>query len=218
MTGSSLPWRGELGEVAAVALQGLVGAFRRGGGDALVAADLLHGLHEALAGEAELLEQAAGRAAVAGHGQEQVLDRDVVVLEAAGLVFGLGQEAVEAAGDVDLVGRARGARDLGEALQFLLEGLEDGHGRHVRLVEDGRSEAVVLQEKGGEQVLDVDLLVAVAQGGGLGGLEGLLGFFGEAGEVHTLVPVLSTIISTHILDFKLFSWVLASVDAKGFTV
>ena len=49
MTGSSLPLRGELGEVAAVLLERLVGRLGILRRDALVAAHLLEGLHELLA-------------------------------------------------------------------------------------------------------------------------------------------------------------------------
>ena len=52
------------------------------------------------------------------------------------------------------------------------------------LDEDGGSEALGLFEQCGKEVLDVDLLVAVADSGGLRGADGLLGLFGEAVEVH----------------------------------
>ena len=116
MTGSSLPCRGQLGQVAAVAFQGLVGRFGVLRGDALVAAHFLQRRHQPVAGDAELLEQPAGRAAVVGHGQQQVLDGDVLVLEALGLVLGLGEQPVEPAGDVPTAGGR-----LGEPLQLLLD-------------------------------------------------------------------------------------------------
>ena len=50
----------------------------------------------------------AGESGVVGHREQQVLDGDVFVLEAFGLVFGFGEQAVQPAGDVDLVGRAGG--------------------------------------------------------------------------------------------------------------
>ena len=165
-----LALRGQLGEVAAVALQGLVGAFRGGGGDALAAADLLEGLHEALAGEAELFEQAAGGAAVAGHGQEQVLDRDVLVLEAAGLVFGLHQEAVEAAGDGSVVRRPRGASYLRQAREFLLEPLPQAADGGLRLVQNGGGQPALLLQQSRQQVFHIHLLMAEADGLGLSGL------------------------------------------------
>jgi hypothetical protein len=55
-----------------------------------------------------------------------------------------------------------------------MEALDVGPG----LDKDGGSETVGLFEQGSEEVLDVNLLVGVADGGGLGGADGLLGFFG----------------------------------------
>ena len=90
-----LALRGEFGEVAAVPLERLVsrlGILRR---DALVAAHLAQRLHQPLAGEAEFLEQPAGGAVVVGRGKQDVLDRDVLVLELAGLVLGAGEQSIE---------------------------------------------------------------------------------------------------------------------------
>ena len=55
-----LALRGELGEIAAVFFEGFVGGFGILRGDALAAADLLQGPHQALARDAEFPEQLAG--------------------------------------------------------------------------------------------------------------------------------------------------------------
>src|SRR5262249_43355818 len=105
----------QFGQVAAIAFQGFVGCLRVGGGDALVAADLLHGPHQPVARNAEFLENAAGGAGVVAHYQEQVLYGNKVVFEALGLVLGLGKEAVQPPADVQLVraaGRSGHARQL----------------------------------------------------------------------------------------------------------
>ena len=95
MTGSSLPCGGELGQIAAVFLQRFVGRFGILGRDALVAADFLQRPHQAVAGDAEFLEDSAGEpSVVARHGEQQVLDGDVFVFEAFGLVLGLRKELV----------------------------------------------------------------------------------------------------------------------------
>ncbi len=107
-----------------------------------------------------------------------MLDGDVFVLQLARFVLGLSQNAVEAAGDVDLVGRPGDARDLGQALDFLDGAAMQALDVDAGLDEDGGSEAVGLFEQRGEDVLDIDLLVAVADGGGLSGADGLLGLFG----------------------------------------
>ena len=78
-----LALRGELGQVAAVPLQRLVGRLGILRRDALVAAHLAQRLHQAVAREAEFLEQPARGAVVVDGGQQQVLDRDVLVLELA---------------------------------------------------------------------------------------------------------------------------------------
>ena len=103
MTGSSLPLPCQLCQVAAVTLQGLISGLGVLRGDALAAANLLQRLHQPFASDAQLLEQSARGAAVLGHRQEQMLDRDIIVLEPLGLVLGLGEQAVEPAGDVDLI-------------------------------------------------------------------------------------------------------------------
>ena len=89
MTGSSLPWRRQLRQVAAVLLQRLVGRLGILRGDALMAAHFLQGRHEPVAGDAELLEDLPAGAGVVEHGQQQMLDGDVLVLELLGLVLGL---------------------------------------------------------------------------------------------------------------------------------
>ena len=78
---------GQRGQVAAVLLERLVGGLRVRAGDALAAADLLERLVDAVAGDAEPAQDLAGRArlCVVGEGEQEVLGRDVVVLEALGL-------------------------------------------------------------------------------------------------------------------------------------
>jgi hypothetical protein len=59
------------------------------GGHALAAPHFLQRLHEPLARQAHLLKEASGGSAIVEHRQEQMLDRDVVVLEPLRLIFGL---------------------------------------------------------------------------------------------------------------------------------
>ena len=87
--------------------------------------------HQPLARDAELLEDLAGGAGVVGHGEQQMLDRDVLVLELLGFVLGFGEQAVEAAGDVDLIGRAGRGRDLRQAVEFLLDAAVNLSGLHA---------------------------------------------------------------------------------------
>ena len=52
------------------------------------------------------------------------------------------------------------------------------------LQQDSGSEAVLLLEQGDEEMFNIDLLVTVLDGKGLGGASGLLEFFGKAVEVQ----------------------------------
>ena len=87
-----LALRGQPGQVAPVAFQGLVGGFGILRGHALAAAHLAQGLHQALVGEAEFLQQFARGAALVDSRQQDVLHRNVLVLQLARLVFGGGQQ------------------------------------------------------------------------------------------------------------------------------
>src|SRR5207302_1551918 len=69
--GVELAGPGGVGQVAAVALQGLVLVFRVLAGDAVAAPDLLEGLEELLPVDADAV----------GQGQQQMLGREVLVVE-----------------------------------------------------------------------------------------------------------------------------------------
>ena len=102
--------RGELGEVAAVFLQGLIAVFRIGAGHALVAANLGEGFQEVVMPDAEFIENADDRG-VAGffeHGKDEVLDGHVFVLELLGFVLRGDQQLVHALGDIALLTGAAG--------------------------------------------------------------------------------------------------------------
>ena len=78
---------GERGQVAAVLLQRLVGRLGRRARDPLAAADLLQRCVDPVARDAEPPQDLPGRARlrVVGERQQEVLGRDVVVLEPLGL-------------------------------------------------------------------------------------------------------------------------------------
>ena len=201
ITGSSLPWRRQLRQIAAVFFERFVGGFGILGGDALAAADLLQGPHQALARDAELAEQLAGGAGVVGSGQQNVLHRDVVVLQPLGFFFGLGQQLGDALGDVDLIGTAGGAGHLGQPVHFLLDAGPAGRPRGCRPCSGWRAPGRLPVQQGQHQVLDIDLLVSMLDGDGLGGSDGFLDFFSESVEVHrTLILAinLSVLLSTDI--------------------
>ncbi len=133
-----LPLRGQRREVAAVTLQGLVGGFGRGRGDALITAHFGQRLHQPLAGQAGFLQDPARGAAVLGGRKQEMLHRNVVVLQTLGLVFGTGEQALQTCRNVNLVRRCRahahlrqGVQDFGEAPvhQFRLDLRLDKQGR-----------------------------------------------------------------------------------------
>src|SRR5438093_1349913 len=104
----------EVREVAPVLLEDLVLALGILVGHALIAAYILQRIEHALARHAETLERRAGEALVRGHRKEQVLRRDELVAQRAGLLLGLLQDAAESGRRADL----DVAADLGLTLQL----------------------------------------------------------------------------------------------------
>src|SRR5438045_1017355 len=113
-----------------------------------------------------------------------MLNRDKIVLEPLGFVFGFGEQAVETTRDVDPIGRASRRRDLRNTVEFLLDPAMNLVWLHACSEKQGGHETVFLFYKSGDQVLDVDLLVTQADCFRLGCLDGLLESFGESVEVH----------------------------------
>jgi hypothetical protein len=111
--------RGLLDQVAAVLLQRLVGLLGAGARDALLAAHLGERLEEAIARDLELSQDPAGVALgpLLEERKQQMLDRDVLVLQAARLLLRLRHQPGEALRDVDLAGLCAGPRDFGPPLE-----------------------------------------------------------------------------------------------------
>ena len=89
---------GRFGQVAAVLFERFVGGFGILRGDALRSANFLKHAHQAVAGDAEILEDF-----FVGGGQDDVLDRNVLVLETLGFVLRPRHQLLQPGGDVDLV-------------------------------------------------------------------------------------------------------------------
>ncbi len=167
------------GQVAAVLLEGLVGALRVLGRDALAAADALQRLEDGFLAGGMALQQRLGLAAGLGDTEEQVLGRDVLVAEATGLRLGAlddglgtGVEAERAARDPRPLGERRGdlAAERGQVDAKPPERL-------------GRDPVIGLDERA-EDVLGIEDRALQPGGGGLGRDDGLLGLLGEAIELH----------------------------------
>ena len=117
-----------------------------------------------------------------------MLDGNIFVLELLGFVLGLGEEPVEARGDEDLVGRAGWPGDFRQPVQFLLEprtqrvDVDPGVGQY------GTCQAALLFQQAGKQMLDIELLMAVADSLALRRADRLLEFFRKTIDVH--IPIL----------------------------
>ena len=148
-------------------------------GDALAAADALERLEDGLAAGGVALEEGLALAADLGDGQQQVLGRDVLVAEAAGLVLGTLDDAPGAR-----IHRQRAALDPGapgeDRRQLAAEPGQVDAEPAERL---GRDAVVGLDERG-QDVLGVEDRAVEALGGGLGREDGLLGLLGESVELH----------------------------------
>ncbi len=177
---------GLVDEVSAIFLERLVGHLGHRRCDPLVASHPGQGRQERVTGDAVILEQTPGRGprALIGQGEEEVLDRHVLVLESAGLALRGVQQPGQALGDEHLTRRGAGARDLGSAGQFGL----DVAPHRVRIRPDGGDqtgyEALGLVEQGEQQVFPVDLGVPQTQRLGLGVVECFLRLLGQPVHVH----------------------------------
>ena len=110
ITGSSLPLRGELGQVAPVLLERLVLVLRIRIGHALAAADAGERLEDTFAGDAEPFQRlaAADRAArLRRQAKQQVLGADVVVLHLLGVGGGGVDDHAQARREVGFGAAAR---------------------------------------------------------------------------------------------------------------
>ena len=168
--------RGVGDQVTAVLVQGLIGAFGRGRGHSLVAAHRGELLQELVPGQPLPAQQPArtGLGTFFEQGDEEMLDRDVLVLEPPRLPFGRVQQPGQALGDEHLTGRSARSAHPGTALEVRLdvgaEPVRVGSGRG----EQARHQAVRLLQQRQQQVLAVGFGVPVPDGLGLGVLQCLL--------------------------------------------
>ena len=172
----------ERGQIAAVPLERLVLAFRVLVRHALAAANRRERFEDAIASEAGLLQDPCGRGApgLAGDGDEEVFRADVLVLQPLG--FGLGEIGDELQPRRNRRGRsAVHLRLLAKRLPCLT-----GNRRRVdlQLAQQRRDDAVLLFGERDEQMLGLDLWMAVRLGELLRAEDGFRGFFGEFVEIH----------------------------------
>ena len=119
-----------LGEVAPVALEGAVLLLRRLAGDAVAAAHVLQDVEQLLARQAHPV----------GHGEQQVLGGQVVVVELRPLAVGRLQRVAGGAGELRL-GAAVGLR---QPRQCLVDAIAHGERRQPELLEHGKDDTFLL--------------------------------------------------------------------------
>ncbi len=180
--GVELALGGEPGQVDAVLLERAVLRFRGRAVDAGAAAHFLERAVDALLIDVELPQDARRVAlALVGDGDEQVLDADVLVLEALGLGVRRLQHADDARCRVDL-------HDVVAELRRPLEDFRDTGadvcGVDAHPPDELRSQAIRMLEERQEDVLDVPLGVALLADDLLGGGEHLLRLLGESVLSH----------------------------------
>ena len=146
-----LAFLGQHGQVAAVLLERLVLRLRVLVGDAVRAADLAQRLEQRLVRRPRILQN--GQIA---EGEQHVLGRDVLVLEALGLALGLLKVLGQPLADV----RPAAAADLRKSLDVRHEsGLQRLHLRAGAL-QQRAGDTLILADQGLEQMLGLDRLVA----------------------------------------------------------
>ena len=155
--GIDLSAAGEIGQVARVALQGLVLVLGVRVGDAGGAADLLQGLQQRVLLDARFREAVRRIAARLGEGQQEVLARDVLVAELLGDLEGPVEDVVQVAGEQ---GIGRRARNLGPRLELRLDLAGESFGVGPELLQNGDHNALALLEQGEQEVITGQLGVA----------------------------------------------------------
>ena len=176
-------------QVDAVLLERLVRCLGVVAGHALRSAQRLERFQELRPGEAGLGERRCRAVLALKRGEQQVLDRNVVVAEGPGLVLGPEQELLQVGRDVDLAEFGGAARHLRLALEVALDSGAQGGRVDVEALEEPGRQAVVLVEQREQQMFASDLLVAETPRPVLGAGQGFLGLDRQLVRVH-IVPIL----------------------------
>lgn len=173
---------GQLGQVAAEFFQGLVLFFRVRVGNPLGAADLPQHLEDRIPAGPVALEDAGGLSPLfVGDRQQDVLHAHVLVFHLRRFGKGRVEHSAGARRDIDLSGPAD-LREPGNGLGRLLRhGLRSG----AQLAQDRGGDPLSVADHRREQVLGLDLVVALGRGQVLGFLDQLLGLDGKLVESHS---------------------------------
>ena len=173
---------GVLREVAAELLQRLVLLLRALVGHAMRAADLRDRLGQRLVRRAVAVQRLRGLAALGvGQREQDVLGRDVLVVELARLALGEAQDVHQLAAGGGLL-RARG--DRGELIERAVELFADRLRAGAELAQHRSDHGLGLLEQRHEQVLGLNFGVMASGRHGDGGLQRLLGLDRETVGLH----------------------------------
>ena len=178
-------------QVAAVLLQRLVGGLGRGRGHPLASPDGGQRLQEAVAGQPRRCQQPPGRRLLPLREQrdDQVLDRDVVVLEPLGLLLGRIEQPGQPLGHRHLARCHARAADPRPPRELGLQVRPQTAGVAARGLQQPRRQPLGLIEQRQQQVLAVNLGVPEAQRPGLRVVQRFLGLLGQAVRVHGRPPL-----------------------------
>ena len=175
-----LAGEGLLHQVDAVFLQGLILAFGVLVGDARAAADRFERFENVLVADAVDLQQVLGRRVVLRQGQQQMLDRDELVLHRGRFL----ERRFEHRHELAIGLRLRAAADLRLAVQLGLHLLLQLRHVDADFFQDRPGHAVLLVEQRRQQVQRVHLRMALVRGQRLGALDGFLRFDREFVEAE----------------------------------
>ena len=148
------------GKVATVLVEGLELSLRIGVGDALRASHARESLHEPVGRHASRGDEGRGHLAIVlGEREDEVLDRDEVVLQRLRLVLGLAQDLH---GATRKPGLRAGSADARELVEVRIESLLERRRVTSSLRQQGTKDAPVLREHGLHQMLGNELGVSTS--------------------------------------------------------
>src|SRR5207247_1209190 len=147
----------QVGEVAAVFVEGLVFPFGVLIGDALVTADVLECAQNALVCHAQSLQGLTRVALVLGHGEKEMLGRDVLVTEGFRILLRL----LEHAPKPRRCGELHVAADLRLSLELGRERGRELRWLHAQRRQDARDDPTRLIDERRGEMLDIELRMAL---------------------------------------------------------
>ncbi len=171
---------GEFGEVAAILLERRERVLRVLGRDALAAADVGENAEHCVLGHSETPEQISDRAVGRGQGEEDVLDRYVLVLHGCALGVGAVQDVERGGGEGDITS----AHHCGDRIEGAIDRTGDVGRVDVEVRQDRVDEAVGLCKQTGEKVRGFYVRVVTLRREVPRSEGGLLRFLRESVEVH----------------------------------